>query len=96
MNREDASKQLADAISRAEYVDEQYVDSLQLEAVKIAYIALNEPEVVRCKDCKWFVAACYSKYPEDRYCSCDNSNFSTDPEGFCYRGDRRGRYDGGQ
>ena len=89
MNREEAGKKLADAIARAEYVDDQYIDLLQLEAVKIAYTALNEPEVVRCKDCKWFVTACYSKYPEDRYCSYDNSNFSTDPEGFCYRGDRR-------
>lgn len=60
-----------------------------IEANGQAILALEQPEIIRCKECKWFAQSNNSKYPEDYHCSYDNSDFSTNHEGFCYNARRR-------
>lgn len=47
-----------------------------------------EPEILRCKDCKW----CVEHYDTDGnapYWICKNWDGGTDADGFCYEAERR-------
>lgn len=74
MTNEEAVKKLKDAIARAEYIDESYVDSIDLEAIKIALKALEiqmPKRPVEMQD--WFTGKCpvcaRRRYRYDNYCS---------------------------
>lgn len=50
--------------------------------------ASAEPEIIRCKDCKW----CVEHYDTDGnvpYWICKNWDAGTDADGFCYEAERK-------
>lgn len=53
MTREEAIKEIEDRVQITEYVNSTYVDSVDIEALRMAVSALQQPEIVRCKDCKY-------------------------------------------
>ena len=55
-----------------------------VEALQMAIKALEQPEVIRCKDCKY-----NSNPPEYGNAVCDTFYGMTDQMGFCHRAERR-------
>lgn len=53
MTREEAIKEIEDRVQTTEYIDGNYVDCVDIEALKMAITALQQPEIVRCEDCKF-------------------------------------------
>lgn len=58
------------------------------DAVDTAITALKQPEIIRCKDCKWRVEH-YDTDGNAPYWICKNWYGGTDADGFCYEGERR-------
>ena len=59
MTREEALQEIVERVRSTEYVDSVYVDSVDIEALRIAIEALKmaieaptKPEIVRCEYCK--------------------------------------------
>lgn len=55
---------------------------------KLKKVPPAEPEIIRCKDCKW----CVEHYDTDGnapYWICKNWDGGTDADGFCYEAERR-------
>lgn len=56
--------------------------------ITILKLPSAEPEIIRCKDCKW----CVEHYDTDGnvpYWICKNWDGGTDADGFCYEAERR-------
>ena len=51
-------------------------------------ISSAQPEIIRCKDCKWGHAE-ITPDGNEIYWVCDNWDFATDADGFCHDAKRR-------
>lgn len=58
-----------------------------LDILAIECLPSAEPEIIRCKDCKW----CVEHYDTDGnpYWICKNWDGGTDADGFCYEAERK-------
>lgn len=82
MTREEAVRKLQK--QKAEYLEEWVDFSGVAEAYDMAIEALTQPEIIRCKDCKYNLCP-----PERGNACCDNFYGMTDQMGFCHYGERR-------
>lgn len=83
---------MSDLIERRAAIDAVNVGNLHpgiIGALKdiIEEIPSAEPEIIRCKDCKW----CVEHYDRDGdpYWICKNWDGGTDADGFCYEAERK-------
>lgn len=53
MTREEAIKEIEERVQVTEYIGSSYVDCVDIEALRMAVSALEQPEIVRCKDCEF-------------------------------------------
>lgn len=58
------------------------------DEIAILTVPSAEPEIIRCKDCKWCVEH-YDTYGNAPYWICKNWDGGTDADGFCYEAERR-------
>ena len=54
----------------------------------ISMLSSAQPEIIRCKDCKWSVEH-YDTDGNAPYWICNNWDGGTDEDGFCYEAERR-------
>ena len=79
-----SSKEIEERICVTEYVESSYVDCVDIEALRIAIKALEQPEIVRCKDCKHY------HYKNDiPYCDRIDYGYGWKEDDFCSRAERR-------
>ena len=62
MTREEAIKEIEDRVQTTEYIGGNYVDCVDIEALRMAVSALQQPEIVQCKDCKYWDSTGYCLY----------------------------------
>ena len=79
-------------ISEGRSVDSRYISAERIiheeDAIEvISMLPSAEPEIIRCKDCKW----CVENYDTDGnpYWICKNWDGGTDADGFCYEAERK-------
>lgn len=68
-------------------------DGNMFPIVSIDELPSVQPEIIRCKDCKW----CSEHYDTDGnvpYWVCINWDAGTDADGFCHEAELRGEQDG--
>lgn len=82
MTREEAIATL-----QANYPDACY-EQLR-DAVDTAISSLKQPEIVRCKDCK-YITEHYDTDGNAPYWTCSEWDSGTDYDGFCHYAERRG------
>jgi len=92
MTREEALQEIVERVHFAECINSRYVDSVKIEAMRIAIEALKmaiealtKPEIVRCRDCKNYDLA-----PNGVNGFCNRQYATFYSWDFCSYGDRKG------
>lgn len=85
MTREEAVSIIEDRVRVTEYVNSSYVDCVDIEALKMAIKALRQPEIIRCKDCKFYT----SMIPTEGLGICSLAGRHLGDDGFCSEAERR-------
>ena len=68
-------------------VDDVYTDEV-LDILDIAIKALEQPEIIRCKDCKYMTEH-YDTDGNAPYWTCSEWDSGTDYDGYCHYAERR-------
>ncbi len=88
MTREEAIRILKHFSLCGAYHELIHMNDTDSEAITMAIKALEQPEVIRCKDCKWRNVYQFSpKYDERDY--CDKHEKTVGADGFCSWAERR-------
>ena len=81
MTREEAIKEIEDRVQTTEYIGGNYVDCVDIEALRMAVSALQQPEIVRCKDC--------TRFDERRGCNLVEGLNIAKPDSYCSYAERK-------
>ena len=88
MTREEAIADIKHAVNWAKENDESWCDGVEVGSLELAIKALEQPEIVHCKDCK------HSR-PDDSFNFCYRCDFTPGychfESGFCERGEAKGQ-----
>lgn len=86
MTREEAIARIKDHMSVHKIYEERAVKIT--EALNMAISALEQPEIIRCKDCKFYIPM--SRKTNSGICSLlTNQNFDFGDDWYCAGGERR-------
>ena len=85
--RQAAIDTLADMHCKSD--EDGYVWIIRSDAwARIDALPSAQPEIIRCKDCKW-CKELYDSFDGTPYWMCKNWDAETDTDGFCYEAERR-------
>ena len=87
-------KEAAEMIKNDVYLHHDYLSGEYRKALRMAIFALEQSEIIRCKDCKWYGRVDKRRFYRGMDCLQKHIDTIVPDRDFCSKAERRGEQDG--